>query len=259
MILNYPPRPQGDPAGGPCYRCVFPKPSPPGTVVSCGEGGILGPVVGVMGVLQALEGIKVLASGNLEKEVTRGELGPAQMLLFSGHVATPFRSVKMAGRRKGCFACGDGPELSKESLAAGSVDYMHFCGVKPAVEVLAPEERISVSEYREVVERGDTAHLLLDVREAPHFGIASLDGAVNVPFSALMREVSEKSTPEWMPRGLAPSAPIYVVCRQGEDSQHATRRLKEAGLDGGGERPIKDIEGGMRAWKRDIDPTLPFI
>ena len=206
-----------------------------------------------------MEGIKVLASGDLESAVTRGELGPAQMLLFSGHVAAPFRSVRMAGRRKACFACGEASELSKESLTAGSVDYVQFCGVNPAVEVLTPEERISVSEYREVVKRGDTEHLLLDVREAPHFGIASLDGAVNVPFSVLMKEVHEKeSTPGWMPPELPPSAPIYVVCRQGEDSQHVTKKLKEAGLERSGGRLIKDIEGGMRAWKRDIDPTLPF-
>lgn len=258
MVLNHPPRPQGDPRGGPCYRCVFPRPSPPGTVVSCGEGGILGPVVGVMGVLQALEAIKLLAGGELEREgLERGDLGPAQMLLFSGHVAAPFRSVRMAGRRKGCFACGEGSGLSKESLAAGSVDYVTFCGVAPRVEVLAPAERISVAEYREVVRRRNADHLLLDVREAPHFGIASLDGAVNVPFSSLMKGVGGV-VPDWMPPGLSARAPIYVVCRQGEDSQHAARKLKEAGLDGGGARFIGDIEGGMRAWKRDVDPTLPF-
>ena len=259
MVLNYPPRPQGDPRGGPCYRCVFPRPSPPGTVVSCGEGGILGPVVGTMGVLQALEAIKVLASGNLEREgFEAAELGPPHMLLFSGHVAAPFRSVRMAGRRKTCFACGEGSALSRESLASGSVDYVQFCGVAAPVEILAPEERISVAEYREVVKKGETDHLLLDVREAPHFGIASIDGAVNVPFSALMREVRGEAPPEWMPPGLSPGAPIYVVCRQGEDSQHVTRKLKETGLDRGGERFIGDIEGGIRAWKRDVDPTMPF-
>ncbi|MBE3049200.1 ThiF family adenylyltransferase, partial [Candidatus Bathyarchaeota archaeon] len=260
MLLNHPPKPTGDLTGGPCYRCVFPRPSPPGTVVSCGEGGILGPVVGVMGVLQALEGIKVLASGELENEgLGRKELGPSHMLLFSGHVAAPFRSVKMAGRRKGCFACGEGSSLSKDSLAAGSVDYVAFCGVTTKVEVLTPAERVSVAEYREVATRGGAEHLLLDVREAPQFGIASLDGAVNVPFSVLMRGVSaEGAAPEWMPTGLSPGAPIYVVCRQGEDSQLAARKIKEAGLDGGGARFVGDIEGGMRAWKLDIDPTLPF-
>lgn len=260
MVLNYPPRPQADSSGGPCYRCVFPRPSPPETVVSCGEGGILGPVVGTMGVLQALEAIKMLASGNLEKEGFKAaDLGPAHMLLFSGHVAAPFRSVRMAGRRKKCFACGEAPELTKESLEAGAVDYVRFCGVTSRVQLLAPEERISVAEYRELAGDGAKEHLLIDVREEAHFGIASLDGAVNVPYRTLMRNLGGgKGAPGWMPPDLKPEVPIYVVCRQGEDSQHVTRKLKESGLDGGGTRFIGDIEGGMKAWKREVDPTMPF-
>ncbi|SPN96620.1 related to molybdenum cofactor biosynthetic protein [Cephalotrichum gorgonifer] len=258
MVMNYPPLPQGDPHGGPCYRCIFPKPSPPETVTSCGEGGILGPVVGVMGVLQALEAIKILASGNLGREgFKREDLGPAQMLLFSGHVAAPFRSVRMAGRRKACFACGEASGLTRESLGSGSVDYIQFCGVVPAVEILAPEERISPTQYREIAE-GSTKHLLLDVRQVEHFGVSSLDGAVNVPYRTLLREeAGEGIVPAWMPPDLPATAPIYVVCRQGEESQYVTRKLKDSGLGRDG-RFIGDIEGGMRAWKRDVDPTMPF-
>src|SRR5699024_10907325 len=162
-----------------------------------------------------------LASGNLEKEGFKAaDLGPAHMLLFSGHVAAPFRSVRMAGRRKKCFACGDAPELTRESMKNGDVDYGRFCGVTPRLQRLAPEERISVAEYRELMGDGGKEHLLLDVREEAHFGIASLDGAVNVPYRALMRDVGGEGTPEWMPLDLKPEAPIYVICRQGEDSQH---------------------------------------
>ncbi|PKS06292.1 hypothetical protein jhhlp_007040 [Lomentospora prolificans] len=263
MVMNCPARPQGDRGGGPCYRCVFPKPSPPETVVSCGEGGILGPVVGVMGVLQALEGIKILAAGKHEQSyMTSPDENPIQhhMLLFSGHVATPFRSVRMAGRRKTCFACGPDSTLTKQSLEQGSVDYAHFCGILSVVDTLRPEERVSPKEYLERVRKdgGHERHLLLDVREAEHFQVASLDGAINVPYRKFSGTGVVDTRPEWLPAELLPSAPIFVVCRQGQDSQIVTRRLKEMGLDRGGERYIGDIKGGMRAWKADIDPTFPF-
>ncbi|CAI4216117.1 unnamed protein product [Parascedosporium putredinis] len=256
MVMNCPARPQGERDGGPCYRC----------------GGILGPVVGVMGVLQALEAIKILASGRHESPVApaTGETVPAQhhMLLFTGHVATPFRSVRMAGRKKTCFACSAESTLTKESYAEGAVDYVQFCGVVRPADALRPEERVSPREYLErtrgpAIPGGEPPnHLLLDVREAEHFAVASLDDAVNVPYRKFGESVAAVATggapPTWLPANFAPSAPIFVVCRQGEDSQAVTRRLKDLGLDKGGERYIGDIKGGMRAWKADIDPTLPF-
>lgn len=238
-------------------------------MISCGEGGILGPVVGVMGILQALEAIKIIASGKHESAASIGGVEvngkqPAQhhMLLFSGHVATPFRSVRMAGRRKTCFACGADSPLTPESLREGSVDYMHFCGIRPAVDHLRPEERVSPKEYLERIrDLGDGTpggHFLLDVRESEHFQVASLEGAVNVPYRKFGGKLDADARPEWLPAELPPSAPIFVVCRQGEDSQIVTRKLKEMGLDRAGERFIGDIKGGMRAWKADIDPTMPF-
>jgi adenylyltransferase/sulfurtransferase len=265
IVLNSPASPQGDPEGGPCYRCVFPKPPPPESVISCGEGGILGPVVGVMGVLQALEAIKLIASGALEENaMAKEEVPPPTLLIFSGMSATPFRSVRMRGRRKDCAACGLASELRLEKLRSGDVDYVRFCGVIPPVSVLDPEERVSVADYRRAMEEDDRNHLLLDVREPEHFDIGSISGAVNIPIGTIMSghpvtESGEARRPEWIPPDLPHHAPIYVVCRVGNDSQLVARRLKELGLDEGGARFVGDIRGGMRAWKDEVDPTMPFL
>lgn len=226
-------------------------------MLSCGEGGVLGPAVGTMGVLQAGEAIKVLLRGReTDREV--GEVRPSLMLFSSpltGGVS--LRTVRMRSRRKDCFACGEESKLSLESLKDGSTDYVAFCGgASVPVSVLTPEERVEATVYAERRDKED--HLLLDVREAEHFSVAALDGAVNVPFSRIHQGKVEDDRPEWLPSTLSPNAPIYVVCRVGNDSQVVTRRLKEMGLDSGGQRFIGDIKGGMRAWRNEVDETLPF-
>jgi len=263
IVLNSPPLPPGNTSGGPCYRCVFPKPPPAESVVSCGDGGILGPVVGTMGVLQALEAVKLIASGKLVAPQTDGlgEEGKgkidASMLLFSANSNPPSRSVRLRSRRPGCFACGAEGGLSLESLSSGSLDYVLFCGVTAPVSILAPEERIEARDYNEA--RTKKQHLLVDVREKVQFDICSLEGSVNVPFSTLQgsQAVSTDGVrPMWIPDSLAPDAPIYVVCRLGNDSQVVARKLKESGLDKDG-RYIGDIKGGLKAWKEQVDSSWP--
>ncbi|KAI0141276.1 molybdenum cofactor synthesis protein [Pestalotiopsis sp. NC0098] len=258
IVLNDPAAPQGQPEGGPCYRCVFPKPPPADSVVSCGEGGILGPVVGVMGILQALEAIKIIAAGI---GTPQPEPGTPSLLLFSASGPTAFRSLKMRGRRPNCFACSPLSELSLDTLKSGSLDYIAFCGVTAPVQILAPEERITASAYDALRKEGPgRAHVLLDVREREHFDIACIPGALNIPFSTFQKKTrpAEQQSLDWMPECLPPDAPIYVVCRVGNDSQLVTQRLKDMGLDGGGTRFIGDIAGGMHAWKREVDASLPF-
>ncbi|ETS86821.1 Adenylyltransferase and sulfurtransferase UBA4 [Pestalotiopsis fici W106-1] len=258
IVLNNPAAVQGQPGGGPCYRCVFPKPPPAESVVSCGEGGILGPVVGIMGVLQALEAIKIIAAG---VGMSQQEPNTPSLLLFSASGPTTFRSMKMRGRRPNCFACSPLSELSLDTLKSGSLDYVAFCGTSAPVRILAPEERISATAYNAITkENPRPAHVLLDVREREHFDIASIHGAINIPFSTFQKKTqsTEQSRPDWLPESLPPDAPIYVVCRVGNDSQLVTQRLKDVGLDGHGVRFIGDISGGMRAWKQEVDTSLPF-
>ncbi|KAI1213841.1 adenylyltransferase [Annulohypoxylon truncatum] len=265
IVLNNPPAAQGATDGGPCYRCVFPKPPPADSVVSCGEGGILGPIVGVMGVLQALEAIKLIAAG-IGKEASSISKEPANpsLLLFSATSATPFRSIRMRSRRPNCFACSSDSALTLKELKSGSLDYVQFCGVTSPVNVLKPEERITVTEYNDILaKQPDKKHLLLDVREREHFNIGSIPGAINVPFSSLQSRNksttnNDSSRPEYIPESLPADAPIYVVCRVGNDSQLVTQRLKEMGLDRDGARFVGDIKGGMLAWKHEVDKTMPF-
>jgi adenylyltransferase and sulfurtransferase len=266
IVLNNPPAPQGSPPenGGPCYRCVFPRPPPPDSVVSCGEGGILGPVVGVMGILQALEAIKLIAAGAVDPSVEKPAVAPPSLLLFSGTSLPPFRSVRMRGRRKDCFACSTASSLTRETLTSGSLDYVQFCGVTAPLNLLQPEERVSATEYSRMAEAADTQPILLDVREREHFNICNLPGATNIPLAQFLRDnqvakegEAEASRPSWLAEA-TDDIPIYVVCRVGNDSQLATKRLKEMGLDRNGARFIGDIRGGMRAWKQEVDSTLPF-
>lgn len=257
IVLNSPPFPAGDAAGGPCYRCVFPKPPPAESVVSCGDGGILGPVVGAMGILQAVEAIKMIAQGQLKPEAWRGEnskSSPTSMLLFSANSPQPFRSVKLRSRRPGCFACSKESGLNLEGLRSGSLDYVLFCGLASPVNILRPEERIQAKEYNNLKKK---EHLLVDVREKVQFDICSLKDSINVPFSTLQGKSLGDMEVRWILDSLPEDAPVYVVCRLGNDSQVITRKLKESGFDKDGKRYIADIKGGLKAWKEEVDASWP--
>lgn len=253
FVLNSPP------SAAPCYRCLFPRPPPPAAAVACGEGGILGPVVGAMGVLQALEAIKIAAGVARPRDgpsfSSSSSPPPPAMLLFSalgGDGGGPsFRSVRLRPRRPDCFACSPRGGLTPECLRL-YLDYRQFCGAAAPVSLLPAEGRVSVDEYCRVrTARPD--HVLLDVREREHFSLGSIPGAVNVPASRFHRG-------EGLPDGLVPdAAPVYVVCRVGNDSQVVARKLRDAGLDRDGTRFIGDIRGGLRAWRDAVDPTMPFV
>ncbi|KAG6019885.1 hypothetical protein E4U41_003045 [Claviceps citrina] len=170
-----------------------------------------------------------------------------------------FRSVRLRGRRPGCFACGEDSALTPEHVRS-SVDYVQFCGVAKPLQLLRPEERITPDSYRRLVERG-TTHLLVDVRPTEHFGLASIPGSVNVPIGRFMghHRGGDQSLPEGFPADLPAHVPVYVVCREGNDSQLAAAKLKALGFDRGGERFVGDIVGGLRAWKGTVGGSLPLL
>ncbi|KAH8650198.1 adenylyltransferase [Xylariales sp. PMI_506] len=260
ILLNHPAKPPGDTGGGPCYRCVFPKPPPPDSVISCGEGGILGPVVGVMGILQALEAIKLITSGGLAE--VQDCSTPTLLLFSSAGPTTTFRSMRMRSRRKDCIACSASSSLSLDLLKSGFFDYVQFCGLVNPVSILRTEERVTASFYSKLLdEKERTAHLLLDVREREQFNLGSIPGAVNVPFSHFQRQsaTNEVVNPEWLPDAFPPDGSIFIVCRVGNDSQIVARKLKELGMASSGKRFIGDIQGGIRAWKQEVDGTIPFL
>ncbi|KAI9772308.1 MAG: Urmylation protein [Geoglossum simile] len=256
MVLNNPPLPPGDADGGPCYRCVFPQPPAPETLVSCGEGGVLGPVVGVMGVLMAGETVKLLAI-EAQKEQQQKKQTPS-LHLFSPLIQTPFRTIRLRSRRTNCAVCSSSATITRAALLTNTFSYTAFCGHRPAAttttNILHANERISAQEYNAILSRQppDTLpHSLIDTREPPHFQLCSLPNSINIPISLF-------HSPDWLPPSSLPAAsPIYVICQHGNDSQLAVRRLKDAGLDRGGKRFIGDIRGGLRAWREEIDEEWP--
>lgn len=263
MVLNNPPRPPGDKEGGPCYRCVFPKPPPADSVVSCADGGILGPVVGTMGVLQALEAIKVITTG----AVTDAPQSPL-LHIFSAYSNPLFRTIRIRSRRTNCAVCSAEATVTLDTITSGSIDYVFFCGSVHLPSLLSAEERISAREYNDKYaeslhasdQPSSNGHTIIDVRDKVQFGICSLKDSINIPISNIVASTSTEGTPSWIPAELAASEsndPIYVVCRLGNDSQLAVQRMKDLGLDRGGKRFIGDIRGGLRAWREQVDPEWP--
>jgi len=238
---------------------VFPKPPPADQLVSCSDGGVLGPVVGAMGVLQALEAIKLIIAGVTIADTTFSEfeespIPPPSLLIFSSNSTNPFRMVRLRSRRPDCFACSAKAQLTRESLTSGSLDYVAFCGVVNPVELLSPQDRITAKQYADLKKDAGKDHVLIDVREKVQFDICSIDGSINVPFSTLQGRKID-GDPSWLPGNLPSSAPIYIVCRLGNDSQVATKILQDSHL--ADSRYIGDINGGLRAWKDQVDKNWP--
>jgi adenylyltransferase/sulfurtransferase len=279
MVLNNPPLPPGDTNGGPCYRCVFPKPPPPESVVSCGDGGILGPVVGVMGVLQALEAIKILT----QKPSPSTPADPPSLLIFSAYSQPMFRSIRLRSRKPKCAACSSQASISAEALQSGNLDYVQFCGSVAPVNALAPQERISPENFAKLrsgvnpftgTVSSKNSHILVDTRERVQFDLGNIDGSVNIPFSAIettQRPALDSLTPntsrsdndmdvdgnEWVAALRQSEKPIFVVCRRGNDSQLSVQKMKELGLDNGGKRFIGDIRGGLEGWRKSVEADFP--
>lgn len=220
---------------GPCYRCLFPIPPPADSVLSCGEGGILGPVVGIMGMTQAMEAIKVLSG-----HYTSDSFTPF-LTIYSAYNFPTWKTVKMRGRQSKCAVCGDSSQITREKIEAGEVDYAEFCG-SPSQVLLPSELRVTACEYSEARK---LPHLLLDVREKVQFEIFSLDGSESIPWSELKHKTREQ-LPD------SDGKPIFVVCRYGNDSQNAVDRLQQLGIE------AKDIKGGLYAWSSEVDPDVPI-
>lgn len=266
MVLNNPPRSHNNP-GGFCYRCVFPKPPPENTVLSCGEGGILGPVVGVMGVLMAMEALKIIAPLYRKDEYQYPteacyDPTPPSLLLYSAYNNPPFRSVKLRGKRKECPSCSDTATITEESLKSASLNYSTFCAsTSPAAPT--NRNRISAKEYSKVRQAPASPHLLVDVREKVQFDICHLKGSINLPYSDLSRDPEAcidmlDHTVDGNP-DIVDGVSMYFICRYGNDSQLAANRFMElekvrpqARCDLRG-----DIAGGLRAWREEVDAGFP--
>ncbi len=214
---------------GPCYRCMFPEPPPPGLVPSCAEGGVLGILPGVVGTLQATEAIKLILGV--------GESLVGRFLLFDA-LKMRFRELKVR-KDPDCPVCGTHPTVIQ------LIDYEQFCGVAPVTPAVATsseaQDEVTVEQLKTRLERQD-AFLLLDVREPQEFQICRIPGSVLIPLGDLSSRLSEVEGRD----------DIVVHCKSGVRSGKAVRLLREAGYS-----QARNLKGGILAWIDRIDPTLP--
>jgi adenylyltransferase/sulfurtransferase len=214
---------------GPCYRCLFPEPPPPGLVPSCAEGGVLGVLPGTIGTIQATETIKVILG--------IGDSLTGKLLLYNA-LDMSFDFVKLR-KNPNCKICSEQPEITE------LIDYELFCGV-PANdhdEGSAGEDwDITVAELDARLKVGEKIHLI-DVREPHELQISRLHGAQSIPLGQLASRMSELDSAE----------EIVLFCKVGPRSTRALEVLASAGF-----RKIKNLKGGINAWAEEIDPSLPI-
>ncbi len=213
---------------GPCYRCLFPEPPPPGLVPSCAEGGVLGVLPGTIGTLQATEALKVLLG--------IGDPLIGKLLLYNA-LDMSFDFVKLK-KNPNCRVCGPNADIKE------LIDYEEFCGV-PSHD---HEEGSAGANWditaQELAERVKTNHLkLLDVREPHELQISAIPNAVNIPLGQLAARLSELDSADEM----------VIFCKSGSRSARGLELLASAGF-----KKVKNLKGGINAWAREVDQNLPL-
>jgi adenylyltransferase/sulfurtransferase len=212
--------------GGPCYRCLYPEPPPPGLVPSCAEGGVLGVLPGLIGVVQATETVKLIL-GNGEPLVGR--------LLLYDALAMRFRELKLR-RNTECPVCGDHPTVRE------LIDYQQFCGIPGHTEApVAAEGDVDPVEVKAKIDRGER-FVLIDVREPHEYQICSIPQAKLIPLGELPKRVNELSSAD----------EIVAHCKSGMRSAKAVDFLKQSGF-----KKVRNMKGGILAWSDKVDPSVP--
>ena len=217
--------------GGPCYRCLYPEPPPPGLVPSCAEGGVLGILPGTIGLIQATEAVKLILG--------IGEPLIGRLLLYDA-LGMKFRELKLR-KNPECPVCGEHPTITK------LIDYHQFCGVPSPKEAALPQEtkvnegEIDVLELKQKIDRGDK-FTLIDVREPHEYKICSIPGARLIPLGEFPQRVGEFNTED----------DIVIHCRSGMRSAKACGVLRQAGF-----QHVRNVVGGILAWSDKVDPSVP--
>jgi molybdopterin/thiamine biosynthesis adenylyltransferase/rhodanese-related sulfurtransferase len=214
--------------GGPCYRCLFPEPPPPGAAPSCAEAGVLGVLPGIIGLVQATEALKLI--------VGEGELLLGRLLLFDA-LKMKFREFKLR-RDPECPVCGENPTIF------APIDYEQFCGAVIAGDELDSDGAVpslSVLELKRKMDAGEPL-TLVDVRESWEHDIAHIAGSRLIPLGELEEHLEE----------LRREGILVLQCHSGGRSEQATRLLREVGFAN-----VFNLEGGIEAWSKEIDPTVP--
>jgi molybdopterin/thiamine biosynthesis adenylyltransferase/rhodanese-related sulfurtransferase len=211
---------------GPCYRCLYPEPPPPGMVPSCAEGGVLGVLCASIGAVQGTEAVKLLTG--------IGEPLVGRLLIYDA-LEMSYRTVRMR-KDPECAICGKNPTITE------LIDYEAFCGaVSDEAQQAVVGSTITATELKEMFDRSQD-FLLVDVREPAEYAIVNIPGAVLIPKGDLPNRLSE----------LPQTKPIVLYCKTGIRSAEALAVLKSAGFG-----DAKHVQGGVLAWADQVDPSLP--
>ncbi|MCS7228718.1 MAG: molybdopterin-synthase adenylyltransferase MoeB [Candidatus Kryptonium sp.] len=210
---------------GPCYRCLYQEPPPPGLVPSCAEGGVLGVLPGIIGTIQALEAIKLILGV--------GEPLIGKLLLFDA-LKMKFRELKLR-KNPQCPICGENPTIKE------LIDYEAFCGITPEQALREAGLEITPEELRSKLENGEDI-ILIDVREPHEYEINRIYGSKLIPLSKLPEKVNE----------LDQTREIVLYCKMGGRSARAVQFLRELGFT-----RVKNLAGGIDAWIEKIEPNMP--
>ena len=218
---------------GPCYRCLYPEPPPPGLVPSCAEGGVLGILPGVVGTIQATEAVKLIMGV--------GEPLIGRFLVYDA-LRMRFRELKLR-KDPDCPVCGDDPTVTE------LIDYEQFCGITPAAPVAEPVvgadaaggDDATVEQLKARLDSGDGV-FILDVREPQEYQICSIPGSTLIPLGDLPSRLAE----------LEGRGEMIVHCKSGARSARAVKLLREAGF-----AQARNLKGGILRWIDAVDPSLP--
>jgi molybdopterin/thiamine biosynthesis adenylyltransferase/rhodanese-related sulfurtransferase len=213
--------------GGPCYRCLYPEPPPSGAVPSCAEGGVLGVLPGIIGLIQATEVLKLV--------IGMGKSLLNRLLLYDA-LEMKFRELKLRPDPQ-CPLCGQHPTITE------LIDYEGFCGVNVQLnsEPMHPDE-VSVQDLKEALENPALGIKVIDVREPNEYEIAHIEGVPLLPLSQLVQRFGE----------LNPNGSYYIHCKLGGRSMKALEFLRQQGF-----KNLKSVRGGITAWSNEIDPRVP--
>jgi molybdopterin/thiamine biosynthesis adenylyltransferase/rhodanese-related sulfurtransferase len=214
--------------GGPCYRCLFPEPPPPGAAPSCAEAGVLGVLPGIIGLMQTTEALKLI--------IGAGETLVGRLIHFDA-LKMKFREFKLR-RDPECPVCGENPTIF------APIDYEQFCGGQIAGDALETDGAVPSVSVRELKRKMDAREsiTLIDVREPWEFELAKISGARLIPLGELEERLTE------IPR----EGIVVVQCHSGMRSEHGAWLLKQAGFEN-----VYNLEGGIDAWSNEVDPAVP--
>jgi len=215
---------------GPCYRCLYPEPPPPGMVPSCAEGGVLGVLCGIIGSLQTNETLKLI--------LDKGNDLNGRLVIFDA-LETKFREMKLR-KDKNCPICGDNPTITE------LVDYEQFCGILPPQEETSDREmEIEPALVKQMLDNGKK-FTLVDVRGQGEYEICSIDGSTLIPLDVIEERKMEKLN------GLKKDDEIVLHCKAGVRSLKAAKALIDIGFEN-----VKSMRGGIEEWAETIDPSMP--